>query len=206
MRPWGKSDEVGARMRARIIFLRMVPGMALAASMLFCPAGPAGASPTLDHSGALTLLRWIPPAAAPSMAQIKARLRHTIEIGTRGEYFRPIGRPLTIKDGRGTGTLTAVVGGRYPTADGQGQIVFFWHNRVFIGLSAGYETSAVVSLKSPAPGTFVIRYAEYRPSDPNCCPTVPPRTVTYGWSGHILISNGVPPRRTANPPRVRYQP
>jgi hypothetical protein len=79
-----------------------------------------------------------PPAAAPSAAQIKARLRHTIEVGTPGEYFRPLGRPLTIKDGRGTGTLTAVVGGRYPTADGLGQVVFFWHNQVFIGLSANY--------------------------------------------------------------------
>jgi LppP/LprE lipoprotein len=143
---------------------------------------------------------------APSMAQIATRLRHTLEIGTKGEYFRSIGRPLTILDGRGTGTLTAVVGGRYPTADAYGQIVFFWHNTTFIGLSANYETVAVVRLKSPAPGTFVITYAQYKPNDPLCCPTKPPRTVTYGWSGHILISNGVPPKGTGTPVKVRYQP
>jgi hypothetical protein len=146
-----------------------------------------------------------PSAAPPSAAQIKARLRHTVEIGTKGEYFAPM-KTLTIKDGRGTGTLTAVVGGRFPTADALGQVVFFWHNRVFIGLSAGYETYAVVSLRSPAAGTFVIRYAQYRPNDPMCCPTLPPRKVTYGWSGHILISNGVPPKEGKTPPRVRYQP
>jgi hypothetical protein len=133
-------------------------------------------------------------------------LRHTVEIGTRGEYFRPGGKPLTIRDGRGTGTLTAVIGLRYPTADALGEVVFFWHNRAFIGLSADYETPEVVSLKSPAPGTFVIRYAQYRRTDPACCPSLPPRTVTYGWSGHILISNGVPPKGTGTPPRVRYKP
>ena len=144
-------------------------------------------------------------SGAPSSAQITVRLRHTIEIGTKGEYFRPIGKPLTFKDGRGTGTLTAVVGGRYPTADGKGQIVFFWHNVTFIGLSSRYETVAVMSLKSPALGTFVITYANFKASDLLCCPSLPPRKATYGWSGHLLISNGVPPKCLGSP-KVKYQP
>jgi LppP/LprE lipoprotein len=144
---------------------------------------------------------------APSMAQIRERLLHTREIGTKGEYFRPLDKPLTIKDGRGTGTLTAVVGGRYPTADGLGQIVFFWHNATFTGLSSTYETVAVVGKpRSPAPGTFIIKYARYKRTDPACCPSLKPRTVTYGWSGHILISNGVPPKGTGKAPRVEYKP
>jgi hypothetical protein len=147
-----------------------------------------------------------PPARAPSMARIRGRLRHTVEIGIKGEYFRPIGKPLTIRDGRGTGTLTAIVGGRYPTADGLGQIVFFWHNTAFIGLSSNYETAAVVRLRSPAPGTFVISYARYRLSDPTCCPSLPPLKVIYGWSGHILISDGAPPGGSGKPIRVKYQP
>jgi hypothetical protein len=146
-----------------------------------------------------------PALGPPRQQQINNRLRHTMEIGTRGEYFRDLGKPLTIRDGRGTGTLTAVVGTRYPTADGLGQVVFFWHNAVFIGQSANYETPAVRSLRSPAPGTFVISYVRYRPSDPACCPTLKPLTVTYGWSGHILISNGVPPTM-GKPVRVKYQP
>ena len=84
--------------------------------------------------------------------------------------------------------------------------MFFWHNQTFIGLSAGYETPEVVSIKSPAAGTFVIRYAQYRPKDPACCPSLPPRAVTYGWSGHNLISNGVPPKGNGRPPRVKYKP
>ncbi len=58
----------------------------------------------LAGSGVATASR---PLSAPSTAQINARLRHTIEIGTKGEYFRNLGKALTIKDGRGTGTLTA---------------------------------------------------------------------------------------------------
>jgi hypothetical protein len=141
----------------------------------------------------------------PSTHQITFRLRHTVEVGIKGEYFRDLGKPLTIKDGRGTGTLTAVVGTRYPTADALGQVVFFWHNAAFIGQSADYETPAVRSLTSPAPGAFIIKYARYKPSDPSCCPTLKPLRVSYGWSGHILISNGVPPK-VGKPIRVKYQP
>jgi len=147
-----------------------------------------------------------PAAGAPTAKQITNRLRHTVEIGTRGEYFRNLGKqPLTIQDGRGTGTLTAVVGTRYPTADALGQVVFFWHNRTFIGQSATYETPAVRRLTSPAPGTFVITYVRYKPADPACCPTLKPLKVTYGWSGHILISNAAPPK-VVRPVKVKYQP
>jgi hypothetical protein len=62
-----------------------------------------------------------------------------------------------------------------------------------------------MSLKSPALGTFVITYANFKASDPLCCPSLPPRKVTYGWSGHLLISNGVPPKRLGSP-KVKYQP
>lgn len=180
-------------MSARIT--RLTGIVTLAGAVLLSGAGAASARSVAR-----------PTAAAPSAAQIQARLRHTIEIGTKGEYFRPIGKPLTIRDGRGTGTLTAQVGGRFPTADGLGQIVFFWHNATFVGLSSSYETFAVVSVKFPAAGTFVIRYVQYRASDPTCCPTLPPRKVTYAWSGHILISNGVPPKPNGKPTKVKYQP
>jgi hypothetical protein len=176
-------------MRSRALRLAALP--ALAAAAILAGSGVSAAQHALS---------------APSAAQINARLRHTIEIGTTGEYFRNLGnKPLTIKDGRGTGTLTAVVGTRWPTADALGQVVFFWHNTTFIGQSADYETTAVRSLRSPAAGTFNITYAHYKASDPTCCPTLKPVKVTYGWSGKILISNGVPPKQ-GKAVRVKYQP
>src|SRR5579871_4148213 len=147
-----------------------------------------------------------PAAAAPTMKQINARLSHTIEIGVKGENFRITGHPLTVKDGRGTGTITAVIGQRWPTADAKGQVVFFWHNAVFSGMSANFETPEVLSHKSPAAGTFVITYARYKKSDPMCCPTLKPLKVTYAWSSnHTFISNGMPPK-VGKPISVKYQP
>ncbi len=145
---------------------------------------------------------------APSMKQIKERLYHTVEIGLPGIriHFRLAGKPLTIQDGRGTGTLTAALGTRAPAADGEGQVVFFWHGNRFNSQSAGYETAQVDRLASPGAGTFVVTYSRFKKSDPACCPTLPPLKVTYGWSGHLLISNGVPPKGHGKPVKVTYQP
>lgn len=142
----------------------------------------------------------------PSLTQIKGRLYHTVEIGSPGIHFRLAGKPLTIWDGRGTGTLTAALGARAPAADGEGQVIFFWHGNRFNSQSAGYETAQVDRLASPAAGTFIITYTRFRASDPACCPTLPRLKVTYGWSGHLLISNGVPPKGHGRPVKVTYQP
>jgi LppP/LprE lipoprotein len=169
--------------------------MALTATALLVTRGTASAQSPARH-----------PAAAPSSAQITARMRHTIEIGTKGEYFRPVGKPLTIKDGRGTGTLTAVIGGRFPTADGKGQIVFFWHNAAFDSPAADYETTSVAKLASPGIGAFDITYVRYKSTDPTCCPSLKPVKVTYGWSSsNMFISNGVPPH-VGKKILVKYQP
>jgi LppP/LprE lipoprotein len=169
--------------------------VALAAAALLVAGGTASAQSMARHA-----------AAGPSSAQITARMRHTIEIGTKGEYFRLVGKPLTIKDGRGTGTVTAAIGGRYPTADAKGQIVFFWHNATFDSLAADYETTAVAKLASPGVGAFDVTYVRYKSTDPTCCPSLKPIKVTYGWSsGNTFISNGVPPH-VGKKVRVKYQP
>ena len=69
----------------------------------------------------------------PSRTQIEAVMRRTVEVTDHSEHFATLGRlfAVTVGDGRG-GTLTAVLGTRSPTADGYGQLVFFWHNGRFI--------------------------------------------------------------------------
>lgn len=175
---------------------------------IFRLAGFAGLAGALMLPFGLTRVqaRTARAAIAPTRAQIFNRIAHTHEVGSNRTTFRPVGKALTILDGRGTGTLTAVVGRRFPTADGKGQLVFFWHNNRFNGLSANYETAAVNALGSPAAGTFVITYARFKATDPLCCPTVAPLKVTYGWSGRLLISNGAPPRFGSVAIRVKYRP
>lgn len=132
-------------------------------------------------------------STAPTTAQVRAVMARTVEATHPGTHFALPGTPLTIADGRGTGTLTAVVGTRYPTADAKGQLVFFWHNTTFIGWDSNYEKLSIVHVGSPAPGAFTISYAHYAKKDPLCCPSLQPVVVHSGWSGTMLISDGAPP-------------
>ena len=122
--------------------------------------------------------------ARPSRAQIDAVMKRTVEVRDRSVHFATLGRPIevTVGDGKG-GSLTAVLGTRSPTADGYGQLVFFWHNGRFIGWNSRFEAIAVISIKAVG-ATVQIRFAHYRRTDAFCCPSLPPVTVGYRWSGH----------------------
>ncbi len=89
-----------------------------------------------------------------------------------------------------------------------GQLVFFWRSipggkSVFLGRDSSDETARVLRLVSPGPGAFSITYAHFAPRDAVCCPSLAPVRVDSGWSGSILISNGVSPRAPGAPIRVR---
>jgi len=85
-----------------------------------------------------------------------------------------------VPDGQG-GTLTAVIGQRYPTADGYGELVFFWHNRDFLGWDCDHEHFDIIDVSSPGPGRITVTYANYAENDPLCCPSLPPVNVTFAW-------------------------
>lgn len=140
---------------------------------------------------------------APSARQIAAIMARTVEVSSRSTHFVRVGKPLTIADGRGTGTLTAAVGVRHPTGDGSGQLTFFWHNAHFLGWDAKYESRFIIKLRSSGPGSFAVTYARYRAKDAMCCPSRRPLTVRSGWSGTRLISDGVPPKGPGTPVKVK---
>ena len=135
---------------------------------------------------------------APSRAEIKAVMRRTVEATDHGEHFATLGRlvAVTVSDGHG-GTLTAVLGTRSPTADGYGQLVFFWHNGRFIGWDSPRESVALVSLEPAGTRAVRVKYAHYSNKDPFCCPSLAPVAVTYRWSGSRLTASGPPPRGPA---------
>jgi hypothetical protein len=143
---------------------------------------------------------------APSAADMAALMARTVEVGHRSTHFIPIAAPLTVVDGRGTGTLTAAVGVRHPPTggNGTGELVFFWHNRTYVGWDAPYETPKVLDVESSAPGSFIVTYARYRKGDKVCCPSGAPFKEYFGWSGHILIG-GAPPA-ASGAIRVRLLP
>jgi LppP/LprE lipoprotein len=135
---------------------------------------------------------------APSRTQINAVMRRTVEVTDHSERFATLGRlvAVTVSDGH-DGTLTAVLGTRSPTADGYGQLVFFWHNGHFIGWDSPRESIALVSLEPAGTRAVRVKYAHYSHNDPFCCPSLAPVAVTYRWNGSRLTASGPPPRSPA---------
>jgi hypothetical protein len=130
-------------------------------------------------------------------------MARTVEAADPSTHLVLDSRPVTTSDRHG-GTLTAAVGQRYPTADGMGQLVFFWHGTRFLGWDAITETDSVRSVTG-GPGYFRITYLHYAPQDAECCPSLPPAPVTYTWedSGR-LVASGRRPQHVAI--RVKLTP
>ena len=100
--------------------------------------------------------------------------------------------PVTVSDGGG-GYFTAVSALRNPSADGHGALIFFWHNQTFLGWDTNEETWNVM-VRSNGADAIEATYADYAPGNPACCPTLPPVTITYSWSGNRFAqSRTIPP-------------
>lgn len=127
-----------------------------------------------------------------SRVAIVAAMTATTEDTDPTTHFAAPGKPVVVSDSKG-GTLTAVVGMRYPTADGYGQLVFFFHNDQFIGVSTPKEANQILSVKPGGPKAFDVTYAHYAPNDPMVDPTLPPVPVTYSWNGkHMTPTRSLP--------------
>jgi hypothetical protein len=145
-----------------------------------------------------------PTLVRPSPSAIASVLAHTTEVGSPRVHFKRYVGPLTIPDGHG-GSLTAVIGGRWPTADGYGQLIFFWHNAAFLGWDARYESIAIGPMKAGGTGVIQAQFAHYRPSDPLCCPKLPPLKISFRWNGNFLVASRNPPYGPGRPVFVRLQ-
>ncbi|MCO5994782.1 LppP/LprE family lipoprotein [Actinoallomurus rhizosphaericola] len=176
------------------------------------PATPAASAPSPAPSSPLPVsgtLTDAPSASAPAVgvpdqAAIRRVLTRTVEAADPSTHFVSDRPPVTTPDGHG-GTLTAVIGQRYPTADGKGQLVFFWHGTRFLGWDAVTETDAVREVTA-GPGRFRVTYLHYAARDPECCPSLPPAAVTYTWQDDgRLATAGTRPQHGAAV-RVRLVP
>jgi hypothetical protein len=144
-----------------------------------------------------------PPTQRPSEAEVTRDMQHTTLVAEPLEHFLPSGPLKTIPDGSG-GNLTAAVGTVVPTTDGNGQLVFFWHNSKFVGWDAPDQSMAIVGLQSGGVGRFRVTYSNYRRNDPACCPSLVPVSVLYRWRGGHFATYGSPPSVRPIPARVRF--
>lgn len=140
----------------------------------------------------------------PTPGQIAAEMSQTIEIGDQISFAQAQLVPVTVADGSG-GYLTAVRGARSPSADGYGQLVFFWHNQTFLGWDSKYESMDILKVWSPGPHQIAVSYAHYAATDGACCPSLPPVVIYYSWENGHLVSTGAPPTGPGNPIEVEYK-
>jgi hypothetical protein len=138
---------------------------------------------------------------------ITAAMRRTVEVDFPSEHFKPSGEVASTRDGA-YGTLIAAVGIRTPTADGKGQLVFFFHNDAFVGWDADREAMSVFRIEAAGPRSFKLTYANYGANDPLIGASLPPAVVTYTWNGHRMGPTTTPPpgvygNATANAIRVK---
>jgi LppP/LprE lipoprotein len=144
-----------------------------------------------------------PPAFGSARLAPRQVIRHfmhaTAEGGT-GRRFQPVGPRHTIGDGVG-GVVTAQVGMPDPTADGYGDLVFFFHGRRFLGWDSD-RTALSIGRLAVEGDAFRVPYANYRAGDPLCCPSQRPVEVSYRWDGKRIRARGTPPRPRGNAVRL----
>ena len=140
---------------------------------------------TTTTSGTVSTVPTAGDATPPTDAQISAQLAKTHETELPDETFTD-GPPVVVDDGAG-GYLTAVAAHRDPTADGHGWLVFFWHNRSFLGWDTDRETWNVAVQAEGA--TIQATYPRNAPGDAACCPSLSTITITYRWNGSGLAQD-----------------
>ena len=158
-----------------------------------CPAPGETYTPTTSTS--------VPAASGgPTPEDIAATMRHTTLESDPDQYFVPFDTPITISDGAG-GTLTAVIGGRANTADGGGQLVFFWHGDAFLGWDKDHE-GFKLSVQAGSGPAFRVSYVYLRDGEPGCCPTGTV-DVVYAWDGlQIVPDRDLPPETSGAKVRI----
>jgi hypothetical protein len=137
----------------------------------------------------------------PSQDAINAELSRTVEVNNPSISFTS-DETITSSDGNG-GWITAIHGTRNPSADGYGQLIFFWHNEQFIGYDAAYESNHSNILYAE-PGCIVVSYTHYAENDPISTPSLPDVNITYTWNGTNFTSSGSPPTNIYGAEKLIY--
>ncbi|MGH2589113.1 MAG: LppP/LprE family lipoprotein [Dehalococcoidia bacterium] len=125
-------------------------------------------------------------------ANIQYIQRRTFSVPPFGNIGFQISDLISTTGPDGT-TFIGLYGFRSPSADGGPQWVFFFNGATFLGEDTAVPSNGLSLAGSPAPSQINVQYANYAPSDPLCCPSLPPVTITYTWNGVRVTPSGTPP-------------
>ena len=153
-------------------------------SMTHVDASLAGLEPFAQ--GTTLRVCLTPVGAAVTLATIISDAQQVVAQG-----YDPSGVVTTpTADGQ---LLVAISGVRLGSADGSPQWVFFFLGTTYLGTDTAVPSPRLQLAGSPGPGQISVQYTSYAPGDPLCCPSLPPETVTYTWTGTALVPDGTPP-------------
>jgi hypothetical protein len=154
------------------------------ASLVTAPAATAATYVAPSHTAVVQLM-------------VRAEEYTTGSAGATGEHLHQDGPAVVVPDGKG-GWITAIPAVRWPTADGYGQYILFWHNQTFVGTDAVGTSSLAtgtdlgneavqLGIVRAGVNNVVVKFAVYRPSDAACCPSLPAVRIHYSWNGSHLV-------------------
>ena len=163
-------------LRSRVVVL-------VAAAIGFCIlAGSAGVK-TVNAGGALPAVAQAPPTTG---SLIISDVEQVLKKG-----FDPFGVVTTYSlDGS---SFIAVAGTAIGSADGYSQWVFFFSGSTYLGTDTSQPSPQLSLAGSAGGGQIGVTYVNYAASDPLCCPSLAPITITYTWDGSRVTPNGTPP-------------
>jgi hypothetical protein len=61
--------------------------------------------------------------------------------------------------------------------------MLFFDGMRFVGTDTANPSTAITGYEAAGTARIAVTYARYAKSDPLCCPTLSPVTITYRWDG-----------------------
>lgn len=71
--------------------------------------------------------------------------------------------------------------------------MFFFLNTRYLGTDTSSPSAGIGDFRAAGTGSIAVTYPNYAKSDPLCCPSGQPVTITYHWNGTSLVPSGTPP-------------
>jgi hypothetical protein len=118
-------------------------------------------------------------SGGPTQEEIAHVMLRTRPANDPAQHYLPVDSGMSIGDGTG-GILTTVVGRRTNTANGEGQLVFFWHDSTFLGWASDRE-AFTVAVNPAGEAAWTLTYFRS------------PQTfthVSYRWVGGNIVTVG----------------
>ncbi len=164
---------------------RVAAAIAIGLTAVVASGCSSSAHPTSAPTSPDTLSTSVPNYAVAVMTR-------TVEVNNPDEHFKPGDLRVSTADGHG-GTISAFVAIRTPSADGHGQLVFFFHNRSFLRWDAAQEANSILRVVASGPDAIAVTYNNLAAHDPPIGGSLPPATVIYRWDGHQITPQTRPP-------------